>query len=76
MFKIALKGLLGRKKESFMLLSILFLSFLFSIVTSTFYTNSEAAKAMHRRSVYGQWQYASFGQSEGEDDNPFKEAEQ
>lgn len=67
MFRIASKGLLGRKKESFMLLSILFLSFLFSILTSTFYTNSEAAKALQRERIYGQWAYAAFAVPEGED---------
>lgn len=67
MFEIARKGLFGRKKESLMLLSILFLSFSFSILTSTFYSNSERAKAGEREAIYGRWQYAAFGQAEGQD---------
>lgn len=67
MFKIAWKGLTGRKKDSFMLLSILFLSFFFSILTSTFQTNSEGAKSLERRTIYGSWQYGAYGIKEGTD---------
>ncbi|UUM11046.1 FtsX-like permease family protein [Clostridiaceae bacterium HFYG-1003] len=67
MIQIAWKGLLGRKKDSFMLLSVLFLSFVFSILTSTFYTNSETAKAIQRQRLYGTWEYAAYGVAQAED---------
>lgn len=67
MFQIARKGLFGRKKESLLLLSVLLLSFVFSILTTTFYSNSERAKALERESIYGRWQYAAYGQEEGTD---------
>lgn len=67
MFRIAWKGLTGRKKDSFMLLTILLLSFFFSILTSTFQTNSERAKTLERRSIYGSWEYGAYGIDEGTD---------
>lgn len=70
MFNIAWKGLTGRKKDSFMLLSILFLSFFFSILTSTFQTNSEKAKSLERRTIYGNWEVAAYGLEEGRDPFP------
>ena len=67
MIKIAWKGLTGRKKDSLMLLSILFLSFFFSILTSTFQTNSEKAKTLERRTIYGNWEIGAYGIAEGSD---------
>lgn len=61
MRKIALKGLIGQKKETFLLWIVVTLSFLFLILSTTIITSLQKTDEAQRFSTYGSWQIMAFG---------------
>lgn len=53
--KIAYRGLWGRKKDTLILLLVVFLSVLFVVSSSIFYSSYEEAKFQERARIYGKW---------------------
>lgn len=56
MRKIALSGMKGRKKDTFLLSFIIFLSFLFVTITIILYSSNEKTKMDERAKSYGLWE--------------------
>lgn len=61
MRKIALRGLIGRKRETLLLWIVVVLAFLFLALPTTLITSIEATDAAQRTATYGTWQVMSFG---------------
>ena len=68
LFKIALSGMKGRKKDSFLLGFVIFLSVFFIILATILHTSSEAAKVQERRASFGPWQHGIFEATDSEAD--------
>ena len=54
--KIAISGMKGRKKDTFLLSFVVLLSFLFIVVATVFYSSSEQTKNIQRTNMFGKWQ--------------------
>lgn len=54
--KIAISGMKGRKKDTFLLSFVVLLSFLFIVVATVFYSSSERTKNIQRTNMFGTWQ--------------------
>lgn len=61
MRKIALRGLIGRKRDTLLLWSVVALAFLFLVLSTTLITSLQATDAAQRVSTYGQWQVMAAG---------------
>lgn len=59
MFKIALQGMKGRKKDSLLLCTILMLSIVFVICTVTFFSSAQHTKQDERFKTFGTWRSLS-----------------
>lgn len=68
LFKIALSGMKGRKKDSFLLGFVIFLSVFFIILATILHTSSEAAKVQERKASFGPWEHGIFEASDAEVD--------
>lgn len=64
MKKIAFSGMKGRKKDTFLLASVIFLAFVFVITAIVFYGSSEKTKIEQRKQAFGQWENAYFSGQE------------
>lgn len=64
MRKIALRGLIGRKRETLLLWTVVVLAFLFLALPTTLITSIQATDAAQRISTYGAWQIMASGISE------------
>lgn len=54
--KIAISGMKGRKKDTFLLSFVVLLSFLFIVIATSFYSSSEKTKIIQRTNMFGTWQ--------------------
>ncbi len=54
--KIAISGMKGRKKDTFLLSFVVLLSFLFIVVATVFYSSSERTKNIQRTNMFGNWE--------------------
>lgn len=54
--KIAISGMKGRKKDTFLLSFVVLLSFLFIVIATVFYSSSEKTKNIQRTNMFGTWQ--------------------
>ena len=54
--KIAISGMKGRKKDTFLLSFVVLLSFLFIVIATVFYSSSERTKNIQRMNMFGTWQ--------------------
>ncbi len=54
--KIAISGMKGRKKDTFLLSFVVLLSFLFIVIATVFYSSSERTKNIQRTNMFGTWQ--------------------
>jgi len=61
MRKIALRGLIGRKRDTLLLWSVVALSFLFLVLSTTLIASLQATDAAQRAGAYGQWQVMAGG---------------
>ncbi len=61
MRKIALRGLIGRKRDTLLLWSVVALAFLFLVLSTTLIASLQATDAAQRASAYGQWQVMAGG---------------
>lgn len=53
--KIAISGMKGRKKDTFLLLFVVLLSFLFIVTATILYSSSEKTKNIQRTNTFGTW---------------------
>lgn len=58
MRKIALSGMKGRKKDTFLLSFVIILSFIFIITATIFHASSEETKLEQRIAMFGSWEAA------------------
>ncbi|MBQ5357409.1 MAG: hypothetical protein IIU57_04190, partial [Oscillospiraceae bacterium] len=56
MRKIALRGLIGQKRNTLLLWSVVALAFLFLVLSTTLITSLNKTDEEQRRSTYGCWQ--------------------
>ena len=56
MRKIALKGLIGQKRDTLLLWSVVVLAFLFLVLSTTLITSLQETDKTQRISTYGSWQ--------------------
>ena len=56
MRKIALRGLIGQKRNTLLLWSVVTLAFLFLVLSTTLITSLNKTDEEQRRSTYGSWQ--------------------
>lgn len=56
MRKIALSGMKGRKKDTFLLSFVVALSFIFIILATIFHASSEETKLQQRTAMFGSWE--------------------
>lgn len=61
MRKIALRGLIGRKRDTLLLWSVVALAFLFLVLSTTLIASLQATDAAQRVNAYGQWQVMAGG---------------
>lgn len=54
--RIAISGMRGRKKDTFLLSFVVLLSFLFIVIATVFYSSSERTKNIQRTNMFGTWQ--------------------
>lgn len=54
--RIAISGMRGRKKDTFLLSFVVLLSFLFIVIATVFYSSSEKTKNIQRTNMFGTWQ--------------------
>lgn len=67
--KIAISGMKGRKKDTFLLSFVVLLSFLFIVVATVFFSSSEWTKNIQRTNMFGTWQASYlFGDEKTEKD--------
>ena len=57
--RIAISGMKGRKKDTFLLSFVVLLSFLFIVIATVFYSSSERTKNIQRTNMFGTW-HASY----------------
>ena len=60
MRKIALSGIKGRKKDSFLMGFVVLLSLIFVITTTVLHTSSSATQTLERINTFGAWQIGAF----------------
>ena len=60
LFKLALSGMKGRKKESFLLGFVIFLSVVFIVTATVLHASNEAAKTKERMASFGPWENGYF----------------
>ncbi|MDR7857740.1 ABC transporter permease [Tissierella sp.] len=53
--KIALSSMKGRKKDTFILSSVIILSFIFIVITTVFHASSEKTKYEQKSAMFGKW---------------------
>ena len=61
MRKIALRGLIGRKRDTLLLWSVVALAFLFLVLSTTLITSLQATDSAQRVQTYGSWQVMASG---------------
>ena len=66
LFKLAFSGMKGRKKESFLLGFVIFLSVMFIVTATVLHASNEAAKTKERMASFGPWENGYFQVSEDE----------
>lgn len=66
--KIALSGMRGRKKDTFLLSFVVFLSFLFIVATTLLYSSSETTKNIQRTNTFGSWQGSILNEEDAMED--------
>ena len=64
MFHLTWAGMLGRKKESSLLLIVLVLSFLLSSALAIVLPSTQAGIQLQRQKTYGSWQLMLYGESD------------
>ena len=64
MFHLTWTGMLGRKKESSLLLIVLVLSFLLSSALAIVLPSTQAGIQLQRQKTYGSWQLMLYGESD------------
>ena len=64
MFHLTWTGMLGRKKESSLLLIVLVLSFLLSSALAIVLPSTQAGIQLQRQKTYGSWQLMLHGESD------------
>lgn len=64
MRKIALSSMKGRKKDTFILSSVIILSFLFIVVATVFHASSERTKYEQKVAMFGAWDLAYYNGDE------------
>lgn len=58
--KIALSSMKGRKKDTFILSSVIILSFIFITITTVFHASSERTKYEQKTAMFGKWDLAYY----------------
>ncbi|MGX8796007.1 FtsX-like permease family protein [Fusibacter sp. JL298sf-3] len=58
MFKIAFSGMRGRKKDTFLMGSVILLSIIFVVTSTVLYSSSEKTRVEEKVQTYGLWQQA------------------
>ena len=66
MFKIAFRGLLGKKKDTLLLWSVVALAFIFLVLSTTLIVSLNETDSSQRISAFGSWQIMGTGLSEAE----------
>ena len=61
LFSIVVRGIRGRKRDSLTLGSVLFLSFLFLVLSSVLLSSVAYTSQQQRRAIYGNWQVLYHG---------------
>ena len=56
MRKIALRGLIGQKRNTLLLWSVVALAFLFLVLSTTLITSLQETDEQQRNNTYGKWQ--------------------
>ena len=69
MFKIAFRGLLGKKKDTLLLWSVVALAFVFLVLSTTLIVSLNETDSHQRISTYGSWQIMGTGLTENEAKN-------
>ncbi len=64
MKRIAFSGMKGRKRDTFLLATVIFLSFVFVVTAIVFHGSSEQTKIEQRKQAFGQWENAYFNGNE------------
>ena len=75
MFKIAFRGLLGKKKDTLLLWSVVALAFVFLVLSTTLIVSLNETDSHQRISTYGNWQVMGTGLTENEAKNLSSSAE-
>ena len=75
MFKIAFRGLLGKKKDTFLLWSVVALAFVFLVLSTTLIVSLNETDSHQRISTYGSWQIMGTGLTENKAENLSSSAE-
>ncbi len=66
MFRIALKGLMGKKRDTFLLWSVVAFAFIFLVLSTTLITSLNNTDASQRISTYGSWKVLESGLTKAE----------
>ena len=76
--KIAISGMKGRKKDTFLLSFVVLLSFLFIVTATILYSSSEKTKNIQRTNTFGSWHgsYLNADEEVGESILKIKEVEE
>lgn len=69
--KIALSGMKGRKKDTFLLIFVVILAFIFIVIATTLHSSSEITKLQQRTEMFGHWK-ASYLNGNQEIENQLK----
>lgn len=75
MFKIAFRGLFGKKKDTLLLWSVVALAFVFLVLSTTLIVSLNETDSHQRISTYGSWQVMGTGLTENEAENLSSSAE-
>ena len=75
MFKIAFRGLLGKKKDTLLLWSVVALAFVFLVLSTTLIVSLNETDSHQRIYTYGSWQIMGTGLTENEAKNLSSSAE-
>ena len=59
--RIALNGMKGRRKDTFLLFLVVVLSFMFAVSSTLFYAGIAGTETENRLATYGEWQAAYLG---------------
>ncbi|HEY8363803.1 MAG TPA: ABC transporter permease [Tissierellaceae bacterium] len=73
--KIAISGMKGRKKDTFILAFVVCLSFIFTVLATVFHASSEGTKLEQRTAMFGSWDAAYLDVGE-ENIGKFKEKDE